>query len=133
MTNETSGTANGITATDIRRYEDQRYEAMVTADVEALDRLLDSALVYTHSNGLVDTKKSYIEGVQSKNFDYREIARTEETILTRGDHALVFNRCRMDIRLGGTPKVLDNRVLAVWSKGEDDRWRFVAVHSTPAR
>lgn len=119
-------------ALDIRRYEDERYRAMIDVDVEALERLLDPQLVYTHSSGIVDTKRSYIDGVRDGVFDYRDIERVDETIIVRGDHALVSNRCRMDIYVGGTRKALDNHVLAVWSRQDGDRWSFLALHSTPA-
>ncbi|GAA4978628.1 hypothetical protein GCM10023205_53410 [Yinghuangia aomiensis] len=115
----------------IRRHEDSRYQAMIDADIDTLDRLLDPHLVYTHSSGIVDTKTSYLEGVRVGTFDYREIQRSEETILVREDHALVSNRCRMDIYVDGVRKALDNRVLAVWAKDGGGTWQFVALHSTP--
>ncbi|MFC5747462.1 nuclear transport factor 2 family protein [Actinomadura rugatobispora] len=120
-----------MTSQQIRAQEDIRYQAMLDADIATLDRLFDEALVYTHSSGLVDGKKTYLEGVRDATFDYRSIVRSDETILVRGDHALVSNRCRMDIYVSGVRKALDNHVLAVWSKAGDGAWRFLALHSTP--
>lgn len=120
------------TAQDIRALDDERYAAMLAGDVATLDRLLDPALRYTHSSGVVDTKASYLDGVRGKLWEYRSIDRSEEEIVVRGSAALVFNRFRASIAVSGTPKQLDNRMLAVWSQS-GERWRLIAVHSTPAQ
>jgi ketosteroid isomerase-like protein len=117
----------------IRRLEDERYAAMLAGDNATLERLLDADLRYTHSSGVVDTKKSYIDGVRAKRWEYQSIDRAEEAIVMRGDTALVFNRFRASIKISGAAKQLDNRMLAVWSKAEDDAWRLLAIHSTPAQ
>ena len=46
----------------VQQLEDARYAAMVSKDIETLDRLLDDKLIYMHSTGLADTKASYIDG-----------------------------------------------------------------------
>ena len=51
------------TAQDIRNLEDRRYKAMVGADKSALNELLADDLIYTHSNAVIDTKQSYIDGI----------------------------------------------------------------------
>src|SRR5687768_8696611 len=98
----------GISAQDVRRLEDERYQAMLAGDADALERLLDPELVYTHSSGVADTRQSYIEGVRSKLWEYQDISRTDETIVVRGDAALVFNRLRIRINVRGAPRQLDN-------------------------
>ncbi len=119
------------TAGTIRRAEDERYAAMLAGDVAALERLLDPDLVYTHSSATADSKASYIDGVRSGRWRYRTIERSEETIVVRENAALVFNRARIDILIGGEPKALDNRMLAVWLRAPDRAWRLAALHSTP--
>lgn len=124
-----SGSDAGAT---IRRLEDERYAAMLAGDATTLERLLDPELRYTHSSGVVDSKASYIEGVRAKRWEYQAIDRAEETIVVRGNVALVFNRFRAGIKISGAPKQLDNRMLAVWTKAEG-AWRLLAIHSTPAQ
>ena len=121
------------TSATIRRLEDERYAAMLAGDAATLERLLDPELRYTHSSGVVDSKASYIEGVRGKRWEYQAIDRAEETIVVRGDAALVFNRFRAGIKISGSPKQLDNRMLAVWSQDEGGGWRLIAIHSTPAQ
>ena len=121
------------TAADIRRLEDERYQAMLDGDAAVLDRLLDPELVYTHSSGIADTKASYMDGVRQKIWEYRDISRSDETIVIRDNAALVFNRLRIDINVRGAPRKLDNRALAVWTKGKDGNWTLLALHSTPSQ
>jgi hypothetical protein len=117
----------------IRGLEDERYAAMLAGDSATLERLLDPALRYTHSSGVVDSKTSYVDGVRAKRWEYQSIDRAEETIVVRGEAALVFNRFRAGIKVSGVAKQLDNRMLAVWTRTEDGAWRLLAIHSTPAQ
>jgi len=43
---------------DIAALEDERYAAMLSADGETLNRLLDDRLRHVHSSGHVDSKAS---------------------------------------------------------------------------
>ncbi len=119
------------TAEAIERLEDERYRAMQAGDAEALERLLDPAMVYTHSSGAADSKASYMAGMRSKLWEYRSIERSEQTVMLRPGVALVFNRLRIDIHVNGTPKRLDNRALAVWTPDAAGAWRLLALHSIP--
>jgi hypothetical protein len=112
----------------IRRLEQQRYAAMLTGNVAALERLLDDALTYTHSSGAVDTKASYIYGVRDKVWVYNEITRENERILVRGGCGLVFCRLKIDLDVRGTPRKVDSNSLAVWVEA-DGATRLIAVHS----
>lgn len=112
----------------IRQLEEQRYAAMLAGDVAALDRLLDDALTYTHSSGVVDTKASYIAGVRDKVWEYKTIARENERVVVRGGCGLVFCRLKIDLNVRGAPKKVDSNALAVWVE-DGGRTRLVAVHS----
>lgn len=112
----------------IRALEEQRYAAMVAGDVATLEELLDDALTYTHSSGVVDTKASYIAGVRDKVWEYKNIARENERVVIRGGCGLVFCRLKIDLNVRGTPKKVDSNALAVWVEG-GGRTRLVAVHS----
>ena len=115
----------------IRALEEQRYAAMLAGDVVTLERLLDDALTYTHSNGVVDTKASYIAGVRDKVWEYKAIAREDERVVLRGDAALVYCRLRIELLVRGTPRKVNASVLGVWVRSGAE-WRLLAIHSTPA-
>ena len=108
--------------------EEQRYRAMVAADLAALDRLLDEALTYTHSSGVVDTKASYLAGIRDKVWEYKKIARENERVVVRGSVALVFCRLRIDLLVRSAPKKVESNALAVWV-ADAGQCRLVAVHS----
>ena len=112
----------------IRQLEEQRYAAMLAGDVAALDKLLDDALTYTHSSGVVDTKAGYIGGVRDKVWEYKNIARENERIVIRGGCGLVFCRLKIDLNVRGAPKKVDSNALAVWVE-DGGQTRLVAVHS----
>jgi hypothetical protein len=115
----------------ILQLEEQRYAAMLAADVATLERLLDDQLTYTHSNGVVDTKASYIAGVREKLWEYKSISREGERVVLRGDAGLVYCRLRIDLLVRGTPRKVDANVLGVWTRSGGE-WRLLAIQSTPA-
>ncbi len=115
----------------ILQLEEQRYAAMLAGDVAALERLLDDELSYTHSNGVVDTKASYIAGVREKLWEYKSISRENERVVLRGDAALVHCRLRIELLVRGTPRKVDANVLGVWVRSGTE-WRLLAIQSTPA-
>jgi ketosteroid isomerase-like protein len=112
----------------IQQLEDARYAAMVSKDIETLDRLLDDKLIYMHSTGVADTKASYIDGLRTGVWDYQSVERTEQRVQVDGDIGMVF--CKMSIRLitRGVFKAFDSRALAVWVR-KPDGWRLLAVQS----
>jgi ketosteroid isomerase-like protein len=122
--------ANDDLKTIIRDLEARRYDAMLAKDVEALEKLFDDDLVYTHSSGTVDSKRSYIDGVKARLWDYKAIDRFDENIVAREGAVLVFNRTKMDIDIRGKNTRLDNNTVAVWTRSDDGEWRFVALGST---
>jgi hypothetical protein len=115
---------------DVLALEEQRYGAMLRADVATLERMLDDALTYTHSNGIVDTKATYLAGVRDKLWEYNSIAPENARVVVRGSCALVLCRLRIDLSVRGMPKKVDSNVLAVWVQ-EGQQCRLLAVHSSP--
>jgi ketosteroid isomerase-like protein len=116
--------------TDILRLEDERYAATLAKDVDALERLLHSDLVYMHSSGVADSKASYIDGIRERVWDYKSVERSDQTVKAHSSFALVFNRLVIDIAVKGVEKHLNNRALAVWTP-EESSWRLIAMQSGP--
>jgi Domain of unknown function (DUF4440) len=119
----------GLSQERVRELEEQRYGAMLGADLATLERLLDDGLTYTHSSGVVDTKASYLSGVRDKVWEYKSIARDNERVIIRGNCALVFCRLRIDLHVRGVPKKVDSNALAVWVQ-DGQACRVLAVHSS---
>ena len=114
----------------IRLLESRRYRAMCEGDAQTLDQLLAESLVYTHSYGGADSKSSYLDGIRSKKWVYRNIERPIEDIQVHGDCAVVTGQVRIELLSDGKPKTLNSRFTNVWVKGTKG-WQMVAWQSTP--
>ncbi len=114
----------------IRELESRRFRAMIEADAVALEALLADSLVYTHSSATTDGKASYIAGIKSKKWQYRQIDRPVEDLQVHGDTVVVTGQVRIDILIDGKPKIMNSRYSDVWVKGAKG-WQMVAWQSTP--
>lgn len=116
--------AHGLLEADARRRA-----AMIEGDVEALDALLDDALIWTHSSGKTDGKQSFLSGIASGVVSYLALDTQAVSVIRRGDvyvcHGLLNGRASRD----GVEKALSNRFLAVWVR-EGDAFRMIAWQST---
>ncbi|OUM02295.1 nuclear transport factor 2 family protein [Variovorax sp. JS1663] len=109
----------------------RRHRAMVEADLEALDALLDDTLSYTHSDATRDSKASYLAKVRGGAMRYAEVSSVEDEVLVCSDDAAcVFGRMQLAGELAGAPRRFDNRFLAVWVR-RGAQWRLAAFQPTP--
>ena len=58
---------------EIKALEDRRYRAMLDGDTAVLDELCSDDLIYTHSKGDHDDKRSYLHKVGTHRFIYLEM------------------------------------------------------------
>jgi ketosteroid isomerase-like protein len=114
----------------IRQLEDERYQAMLNGDVEALDRLLSSRLNYTHSNGSQDSKDSYLRKVRDGYFAYRSVEHPVHRIEVLGGAALVLGEMHATADIDGRPAQIHSSSLAVWAQDGGD-WTLIAYQPTP--
>jgi hypothetical protein len=120
-----------IPINEIKALEDRRYRAMLDADIAVLDALCSDDLIYTHSKGDHDDKRSYLDKVGSRHFTYLEITHPADRILVVDGAALVTGRMTASVSVAGRGIVhVDNRYLAVWVR-EHSGWKFVAYQPTP--
>ncbi len=108
-----------------------RIVAMLSDDTVALDSLLHSELIYTHSNGVIDSKQSLLEGLMSGRVDYRSIEVESAVVRIHGDAAVVTGRVRMEVAAGeAVHHLLSNYTTVYW--WEEGRWQMVAYQSCAA-
>ena len=116
---------------EIKALEDRRYRAMLDGDTVVLDALCSDELIYTHSKGDHDDKRSYLHKVGSRYFTYLEITHPADRILVVDGAALVTGRMTANVSVADKGIVhVDNRYLAVWVR-EHGGWKFVAYQPTP--
>jgi hypothetical protein len=110
--------------------EDRRYEALLGPELPTLERLFHDRLSYAHSSGVRDTKAEYLEKIRNGYYDYARIHHPVERVEVVGDTVVVVGRMTADLTVQGTPKIIDNLALAVWTK-DSGEWQLLAYASTP--
>jgi ketosteroid isomerase-like protein len=122
---------NAIQPIDLKSLEDERCRAMTSADIAALDRLLDDDLIWTHSSGKIDSKKGLLAKIESGESQYLSMRREDERYVISADAAVASGIVTQEVRLGGVERSLRSRYTNVWFR-EGDVWRVVAWQSTVA-
>jgi ketosteroid isomerase-like protein len=116
------------TQDEIRQLEGRRLRAMMDADTAALDRILGDDLTYTHSNGAVDTKASFLAAIKSGKLKYESVT-TDGQVRVQGDTAVVTGRGAMRVRAGDRQLDMAVRFTDVYVK-RDGRWQMITWQST---
>jgi ketosteroid isomerase-like protein len=109
--------------------EQQWEDALTKSDVAALDKLYDETLVYTHSNGKVDTKTSYIAAIKEGAVKYESMKRDDIKVSLYGHTAVVTCHWAVHVLARGNKLDLDARYLHVYVE-QADGWKLVAHEST---
>jgi Domain of unknown function (DUF4440) len=109
--------------------ESQRCAAMLAKDTERLNDLIDPRLHFSHATGAIDDKAGYLTKFAAGRIAYLSIEWSEQNVVSLGRVALLTGRMTSRVRVEGTEKRLENRVLAVWRY--EDTWRLLAFQSTP--
>lgn len=124
-----AGETQGNAERAVLKLEQQWEEALTGSNVAALERLYDESIVYTHSNGKVDTKASYIASIKSGATKYQSMKRDDIKVNVYGGSAVVT--CHWEVHvLAGTNKIDTNaRYIHVYVQ-EKDGWKMVAHQST---
>ena len=112
---------------EIKALEERRYRAMIAGDAAVLDELCSDDLIYTHSKGDHDDKRSYLHKVGSRYFTYLEITHLADRILVVDSAALVTGRMTARVSVAGTSST---STIAI-SRSGCSAWKFVAYQPTP--
>lgn len=109
--------------------DDARIAAMTAADPEALAPLLSADLRYSHSNGEVDTKESFLNLIGGKTTRYVAYRTVERGVrFASPEIALEHGRAELVLEKVGTRTEISLLFLAVW-RLENGSWRFLEWQS----
>ena len=101
-------------------------KAVVGQDVKMLDKLLADELTYGHSNGVMDTKKSFITTIGTKKEVYNELNLDDMNVTIVGNNALVRHKMTGHVTLqDGAISKPNLGVLQVWNKTKNG-WQLLA-------
>jgi ketosteroid isomerase-like protein len=114
---------------EIRTVELQRYKAMVDADYATLDKLLADDLLYAHSSGEIDDKKSLVAAMRSGARSYKSLSTEDTRYRVDGRLAVVTGRAVIGVERDGKPQSFKARFTAVYEKSATG-WRLAAWQTT---
>lgn len=114
---------------EIVQTEKRRFEAMVNGDLAALERILADDLQYTHSNGVFDSKTSFLGTLKSGELQYQGVTPEDLRARVYGSTAVVTGASLMNVRVRGQQASFRVRFTDVYVK-RDDRWQMVAWQAT---
>ena len=121
---------DAATESELRELEARLYQAMITQDFAALDRLLADDVVYVHSTAVAESKAEYFAGVRKGLYDYERIESRSVGIRLCGDVAVMNGTVDMSVGARGQRKDLIHLLFVlVWAKRAGD-WKLVHRHAT---
>ena len=112
----------------LKKAELARFEANVSADAKVLGELLHEGLEYVHSNGELDSKKSFIDSLTTGKRDYASTKADIESVRFFGDVAVIRGKARVTVIDQGTSRDLHIGYTDVWLWNEG-RWQMTAWRS----
>jgi hypothetical protein len=129
MASATSFAKDDARAAALRSAETTRFAAQVDADAATLGKLLDDGLEYTHSNGDLDTKQSFIDSLTSGTRDYISSTPTIETVRIFGDVGVIRGKAKVTVAgKDRQPQELHIGYTDIWV-WKDGRWQMTAWRS----
>jgi ketosteroid isomerase-like protein len=123
-------TTSTLTRETVEDLERQRWIALMGVDLDRLARLYADDLVYTHSNGVRDTKESFLELLRSQTLRYTRLEPRESTINLYGDLAVVTGDVEIEALTATGVHETVVGYTAVWARVGDEIMH-VAWHSSP--
>lgn len=112
--------------------DDARYAAMVAGDTSSLDNLLGDELIYSHSTGHLDSKKTFLESLVLGNVRYLTADRSEEQFRLIDDVALLTGYLDLRVEVSGELLELRNRFTTTWLRRHKG-WQLLSWASTPTQ
>ena len=83
--------------------EQRRIDAMMAADINTLDELIDEQCTHIESNGTSRTKAAFLADVAKREFSFDLFEIEENHIRIFGDTAIVTGIYRNIVRVRGNP------------------------------
>ena len=108
--------------------ENRRFAAQVSKDVAVLEETLAPDMVYVHSTGVVDNKKSYINAIRSGKSNYTAVEPQEQTVRLYGNTAIVNGVCAVKMNNDNRPTEFKLRYTSVYLKNSR-QWQLVSYQS----
>jgi ketosteroid isomerase-like protein len=107
-----------------------RRAAMISADIDKISSLVTDDLVYTHSSGKVDDKKSLLDAIRSGSLDYEKIEPRNTVVRAKGGTVVVTGIVSITVKAPDGLKSFDARFTAIHMRSKDGNWQLMAWQTT---
>jgi len=116
------------TETAVVNIEKERFAALVSKDYAYLDKVLADDLYYCHSNGLIDTKSSFVQSIKDGKLTYQEMVPEELKVRIYGKTAVITGQCAAKVLSNGQQLNTRFRFTDVYVKNKAG-WQMVSWQS----
>jgi len=117
--------------------EERRRQALLAADLQALQALLGDALVYVHSTATTDSKDSYLAKLRSGSLRYQALQFEDlqaRCVDEAGAAVVVTGRMIAQVLKDGQPRAVRSLFMTVWARPPGAApvpWQLCAHQGTP--
>src|SRR5207249_4819683 len=115
---------------EILQLEEQRCQAILHNDAEAMDRLRGEKFIVTDNQGRTHDRADELSLYKNRRRQTQSWEPSEVKVLVYGDVAVVSERAAVKDLLDGTARDFDVRLTNVWIR-HNGSWQVVARHGTP--
>ncbi|NHZ97985.1 nuclear transport factor 2 family protein [Massilia sp. CCM 8734] len=112
--------------------EEQLRLAMLSADVDALDRLIAPDLLFTTHMGQIIGKQQDLDMHRSGLLKFRAIEAGERIVAAHGPVGVISARMNLVGSFGESQFNLDLRCTRTWRQADDGQWQILAGHMSIA-
>lgn len=114
---------------EVHLAERQRFEAMMSQDVAALDTLLDDELTYVDTGGDLQSRPQFIDMIKKQTLAYESIAPSQVRVRVYDGLALATGRSRVRVRDVSGVSTFGIRFKEVYVR-RGGRWLLTAWEAT---
>lgn len=112
-----------------KHLEMNRSKAMISRNLEVLNKIFSGDLSYGHSSGLIDNKTEMLDKIANGVYVYHNIeTKVLSATLSGNTLLIIMGNVEIDVTLNGKHRIMDSVYVGVYQKSEDN-WEFIA-HQT---
>ena len=113
----------------VRASMDQFAKAVLGKDKATLEKLMADSILYSHSNGNLDTKAQFIDNVMNEKPKYEGFDYSDQKVIIYGTTAVARGKITVKDFQNGQRRTLELNAMQIWLKGAKG-WTMVARQST---
>ena len=114
---------------DLIACDQARHQALLAADIEALDALFADDLIYLHSTAVSDSKEVFLEGLRAGKTRYLAIDYQPGEYRLGRDFAQITAKVAMKLLIEGATKEVRALIISTW-RFEQERWLMMSWQAT---